>query len=81
MQVMSEFEGGVYARYKVSGDVRVRVAEVCAQRGDAFLVKLRFQARLGDFEIVDFSPSEPPYPYERRIQWPYSASLLQKSHA
>jgi hypothetical protein len=42
IQVLSGFEGGVYARYNVSGDVRVRVAEVCAQRGDAMLNALFF---------------------------------------
>lgn len=42
MQVLSSFDAGVYARYNVSGDVRVRVAEVCAQRGDAMLNALFF---------------------------------------
>ena len=42
MQVLSSFDTGVYARYNVSGDVRVRVAEVCAQRGDAMLNALFF---------------------------------------
>ena len=42
MQVLSEFGGGVYARYRLNGDVRVRVAEVCAQRGDAMLNALLF---------------------------------------
>ena len=42
MQVLSSIDTGVYARYNVSGDVRVRVAEVCAQRGDAMLNALFF---------------------------------------
>lgn len=42
MQVLSEFGEGVYARYHLSGDVRIRVAEVCAQRGDAMLNALFF---------------------------------------
>ena len=44
MQVLSDFEGGVYMRYNISGggDVRIRVSEVCAQRGDAMLNAIFF---------------------------------------
>lgn len=37
-QVVKSFQGGVYLRYgKLSGDVRIRVSQLCAGRGDAML--------------------------------------------
>ena len=37
-QVVADFQGGVYLRYgNLSGDVRIRVSQLCAGRGDAML--------------------------------------------
>eukprot|EP01047_Picozoa_sp_COSAG01_P057043 COSAG01_NODE_6547_length_3613_cov_6.407513_1_plen_609_part_00 len=45
MQVLEKFSGGVYLRYNVRGDITIRIAQACAQRGDAMLNAIFFDDR------------------------------------
>jgi hypothetical protein len=42
MQVVKDFSGGIYLRYRLAGPVTLRVAQLCGGRGDAMINAIFF---------------------------------------